>query len=487
MSGPRLTPVARPYSSVASARVAAWLAVAVLAVVGGVAASWAPTTYVLAFVALMLVVALFLWRSQSPMVPFLLLAAAIPGGVLLQLSLGDAPIATLMPVFGGWALAAALLAREPNHLLLPASDHGKHLPRSLVAFAMVVALTAIAQNWRPAGHLPDISAVLTLVQLGILVCLAAYVLSSPQRVMWVAYVTIAAGTAVAAVALANQAGLLTIGTEMAYREGYTRVSGLEVDPNFFSFQLLVALAFAIHVGLATKRILGRVLVWSAFGVIFAGIVSSYSAGALVGVAAVLGVTVLLQLRVSGKRALTVLVLIAVVTTVVAATAPAEYTDAVKAKYSGIADSSFEQLGTSRGAAWEAALRGIASNPAVGAGLSTSTLQAAIADHYTLYRTEKRAAHNMYLGIAVGTGVFGLACFLVVLGSCLSVLWCTHGKATGGRQSETALATACLFTALVAAAAQGLQLDLQFGKYLWLLIGASLAVRHWPLCPCGVRG
>ena len=57
---------------------------------------------------------------------------------------------------------------------------------------------------------------------------------------------------VAVVALLDQAGLISLGTELAYGEQYTRVAGLMDDPNYFSFQLLIALAFAVHVAMAAK-------------------------------------------------------------------------------------------------------------------------------------------------------------------------------------------------------------------------------------------
>ena len=412
------------------------------------------------------------------MIPFLLLVAAMQGGLLLQLPLGDAPITTLMPLLGGWALVAALISRQPKKLRRPSIRAGALLGPSLVALAAVVALTALAQVWRPGGRTFSLTEVLTLVQLGVLVVLTAYLLHTPRRVIWVAYVTVAAGVAVSLLAFADQAGLVTVGGEKVYAEGYTRVSGLLDDPNFFSFQLLLAVGFCVHLALAAKTISGRVMFWAAFIAIFVGIVSTYSAGALVGLGAVLGATLLLLLRVSGKRALLAFAAIAAVTVVVAVTAPPDYGEAIADKFKQTTSGSFEQLGTKRGAAWEAAAREVGSNPVIGVGLASESLQRAIGEHYTLTIEPKKAAHNMYLSIAVGTGMFGLIIVLVILGSCLSVLWTAYSKAAREGLSETTLATACLFTALVVVTTQGLQLDLQLEKFTWLLIGASLAVRYW---------
>ncbi|OFV81656.1 MAG: hypothetical protein A2W26_13685 [Acidobacteria bacterium RBG_16_64_8] len=462
-----------------------WSVAVILAVAGGGLAGRLPMAYVGGIFVVALVVAAFFWRSGDPMIPFLLLVAAIQGGVLLRLPLGDAPVTTLMPLLGGWTLAAALVWREPTSLSRQVDGRGRLLARSLIALAIVVALTAIAQNWRPDGRLLQVSGTLTLLQLGVLVGLAAYLLSSPRKTMMLVHVTIACSVIVALVAVVDQTGLITLGTELTNSREYTRVSGLVGDPNFFSFQLLVALAFVVHVALAAKSTLGRILTWLGFGVIVAGIISSYSAGALVGVAVIMGTAIVLQYKVSARRALAAFVVIAAATTAVAVAAPSEYKEAVVEKYSTITNTPFEQLGTKRGAAWEAGMREVAANPVLGVGLSTENQTVAIADYYALDGTDRRAAHNMYIGMAVGTGVLGLAAFLVVLASSFAVLWAGHSNARRAGDSGGALASACIFTGLVVVATQGMQLDLQLEKYLWVLVGASLAVGKWRLGGEGV--
>lgn len=460
-----------------------WISVAALALAlaGGAAATVVPTAYVLGFLLLGFVAAFFLWRSQDPMVPFLVLVAAIQGGILLRLPLGDAPIETLMPFLGGWTVVAVLINPNSNRLRTTyTAQDGKLLPFSLVALCAVVALTALAQNWREGGRLIELSAAFTLVQLGVLVVVAGHLLTTPRKVVMVAYVTVAAGAVAALVALVNQAGLVVLGTESRNTGSYVRASGLLDDPNFFSFELLISLAFAIHIASAARSTPVRVVTWVAAAVIAAGIVSSYSAGALVGVAAVAVTVLVLHLRVSAKKAMAALAIMVVATVVVAATAPSGYGEAIKGKYTQIAASPFEEMGTNRGAAWEASLREILDNPVLGTGLSADNEVVAIAEHYTLRSEPEMAAHQMYLGIAVGTGVFGLAAFVVVLGSCFSLLWMAHSKAVEAQDSEATLAVACLFTGLVVVATQGLQLDTQFMKYTWLLIGVCLGIRRWSL-------
>jgi O-antigen ligase len=199
-------------------------------------------------------------------------------------------------------------------------------------------------------------------------------------------------------------------------------------------------------------------------------------------AAVALVSIVLQTRVSLKRGLVAVALLVILTVVVAATLPEGYTQAVTSKYSNLTSTPIANVATNRGAAWEAGLRAIEDNPLMGSGLSTATVQRAIASHYVQATITNKAAHNMYIAMGVGTGVPGLIAFLALVAIGLSGLWSTHLKAVKAGRKEVQLAAACLLTAIVVTLTQGLQLDLQMEKYLWLLLGAALAVRYWPVGP-----
>lgn len=478
MKGASISPARGVLSKSRDVRLWIGPAVIVLGVAGGVLASRLSTTYVGAILVLALIIVVFLQRSGDPMIPFLLLVAAIQGGVLLQLPLGDGPIQTVAPIFGGWVVIAVLADRRRAGSATQIAVTGRWLPASLLAYAAVVALTAIIQSWRVDGLLLNVTEAFTLVQLAILVVISGYLLTSPQRVLWVGYVTIAAGVLTSMVALADSIGLLSLGTEMIYSEGYTRVSGLLGDPNYFSFQLLISLAFSLYLAVGASSRKGKVVFWLASVVLGAGIVSTYSAGALVGAAAIVITVILLQLRISTKRALGAFVAVLIVVGAVALLAPQGYGQVVTSKFSDLPGSSLEQLGTKRGAAWEAGVREVIANPMLGVGLSTRNTQLAIAEHYTLSSVERKAAHNMYIGVAVGAGLFGLAAFLAVLMSTFGILWSVYSRAAKVGDARIAAAVGCVLTAMVVLVSQGLQLDLEFEKYAWLLIGAALAIRRW---------
>lgn len=448
------------------------------AIAAGVVAASISTPLLAALLSVVLVFTAYLWRSGSAMVPFLLLVAAMQGGNMLRVSMGDAPISTLMPILGGWAVLAVFIWQEPKQLRASAVGAGKLLVPALEALGLIIVVTAVAQVWRADGETLSLQEVLTVVQLGVLVVLSMHLLHNPRRVLLVGYVITALGVILSILALLTQVGVtLPVFAVMNYGE-YGRASGLVGDPNYFSFQLLLALAFAANIGLASKTTRSRLWAWPAFIVILAGIISTYSGGALVGVAAVLVGTILLQLRVSAKRAVVAFVVIGLATVVVGLLAPSNYGEAIQEKYSSITQGSFEDIGTGRGAAWKAAARAMLSNPVLGVGLGGDRVMREIADHYGSMTVHLKAAHNVYLGMGVGTGFFGLAAFLVLLASCFSLLWGVQARLARAGSAEGLLASSSLFTAMLVVATQGLTLSLEYEKFVWLLIGACLAARYW---------
>lgn len=458
-----------------------WVLGAAVATMSGLLVVGMSTARMAAILAVGLVILVFLWREEEPMVPFLLLVAGMQGGVLLQLPLGDAPITTVMPLLGAWTLAAVLIGRARSVApVRPSTPRGSRLTLAVVSLGVVVTATSLGQAWRPDGHVLTLTETGTLIQLAILVAVSAHLLSSPQRVIVMGYVIVGVAGLVSLVALMESGGLVTLGTEKEYVEGYTRVSGLMRDPNYFAFQQLTAIAFAAHLGLSARSLWKRITIWCLFGIILTSVVMTYSAGAVLGLAAAVGAVLLLQFKVSTRSAALALVALVIVTIGVVLIAPSSYTQAVSQKYSQLSDMPFEQMGTYRGATWTAAAREIGDNPLLGVGASTFGEHTALAPYFTPWRLNEIAAHNTYLAVAVMSGVVALAAFLVALGASFSVLWHAHSRAARSEQRDVRVASACLFSALVVFAIQGLLLDLQLEKYLWLLLGACIAARSWPI-------
>jgi O-antigen ligase len=457
-----------------------WVAAALASLLVGAFIATVPTTYLVALLAVAVVVAIFLWRWGDPFIPFLLLVAAVQGGILVQLPLGNSSVQTVLPILGAWLVLAIILKGAESHLKNEAVGRGRLLGSSLGVFAVVVAITALAQYWRVDSHPLNQTELLTLAQLGVLVLVTAYLLVDAKKVLWMAYVTAASGVLSSLLALASRYHLVTLGAVnmMTTDQGQARISGTVIDPNYFSFQLLIPLAFVVVLAFSARSAGKRALFWAAAAVLCAGIVSTYSAGAVVGMVAVVLTAVILQLRASLKQGLAAIGFVIVLTLVVAAFVPPGYGQRIAEKYSVLPTQNVAKVGTGRGAAWEAGLRAIGKNPVLGSGLSSTATQMAIAASFTQGTVALKAAHNTYIATAVGTGIVGLLIFVVVNLSAVGALWSAQSRALEHGDTQAAVAIACLLTALVVTVVQGLQLDLQMEKYLWLLFGAAIAVRHW---------
>jgi O-antigen ligase len=324
----------------------------------------------------------------------------------------------------------------------------------------------------------NLTEISTLVQLAFLVVITYLLLTDVNRFLWVCYVAVAAATVVGLVGLLSSFGLVSLSISEKTFEGYSRVTGFAGDPNKFAYLLLVPLGFAFNLVFGAKSRRNKVILWVAAAIIGGAIVSTYSAGAILGVGAVILTSVLLQWRVSAARGISALLLICVVVLVVAIAVPQDYVQVVKDKYTGISQGSLSSVGTGRGAAWEAAIRAIAANPILGSGMSTRAEQTDIAAHYQGEYTTEKAAHNTYLAIGVSTGIFGLVAFLVACVAAFKLLWSKFIRALSAGGGKTAVAASCLLTGLVVTLVQGLQLDLQLEKFPWLLLAAALASASW---------
>lgn len=433
--------------------------------------------YAVAAWGVIVLLATFAWNRFNPLWPFLALVAAIQGGILLQLPPAAGSLQTALPLLGALVLTSLFI----NGNLVPRADRVRlnhaRFPLPLMIFLVTVLVTDLARAWTSESFASAMQGSLTYVQLAALTFVAVLLLTDPRRVTLMAYAIIASGVVAAVMTLAAQLGPGPSAAEIVDR-GYTRAVGALTDPNFFSFQLLVPFAFAFYMSITAVSRVERVALVLASAALVAAVVSTYSAGAIVGLTAAVAATLVLQLRVSISRALTAFVAICLVTAIVAAAAPPQYLDTVNAKYAAITNTTPEEWGTGRGAAWIAALRTFESNPLLGVGTPTENIQIAIAEHFDFAPVTRKAAHNMYLSTAVGMGAIGLAAFTVLLISSLATLWSRFSDFSRAHSAEAARAIGCLLPPLVVVMVQGLQLDLHLEKYLWLLIGATIAIREW---------
>lgn len=434
--------------------------------------------YVLPVFALIVLLGVLVWRRFDPFWPYLALVAAVQGGLLLQVPMAAGPLQTALPLLGASVLLALFMTGNATRSEQRSRAMPARLPLSLVVLVLIVLLTNVMRGWNSDSFTAAVQGSLTFIQLLVLAYVSIVLLSQPRRVLVVAYVVIASGAVAAVMTLVTQSGALVSGNEFVATEGYARAVGTLTDPNFFSFQLLVPFAFAFHMTFTATSRAERLALIGACVLLVMGILSTYSAGALVGLVAGVGATLMLQLRISLSRGIAPFVAICLVTAVVGVAAPSRYLDVVNAKYAKVTNSTPEKWGTGRGAAWIAGVRAFKGSPVFGVGTATESIQGAIAEHYDQDVVLRKAAHNMYISMAVATGAGGLAAFAALLGSCLVGLWSRFSQASRAHASETLRAVGCLIPPLVVVMTQGLQLDLHLEKYLWLLVGAAIATRGW---------
>jgi hypothetical protein len=100
-----------------------WLAATGLAVLAGAAATRITGLQAVVFILAVVAIALYFWRSADPFVPFLVLVAAVQGGVLLKLQAEGGSFQTIMPFLGG---GCCWLCLRTGHATmdLPCPKHG---------------------------------------------------------------------------------------------------------------------------------------------------------------------------------------------------------------------------------------------------------------------------------------------------------------------------------------------------------------------------
>lgn len=263
-----------------------------------------------------------------------------------------------------------------------------------------------------------------------------------------------------------------------------RLGGPLGSPNRYAQILVFVLPFALYEatrGRGTSRVLGM----AAIGPILAGILLTFSRGAVVA----MGGMVLLLLLMRQIRWRQVVVLTLAIAALVWLAVP-DYAsrlvslEGVTALVGGEDDGGSTD-GAIRGRATSnlAAVNVFLDNPALGVG----PLQY-FAEHSQEYANDlgmrffegPRRAHNLYLEIAADTGVVGLLIFLAIPAVTLWRLRQTSNRLRPVRPDLASMADA-LTAAVVAYLATGVFLHLSYQRYYWLLIAVA-NVGVWVLRP-----
>ncbi len=257
-------------------------------------------------------------------------------------------------------------------------------------------------------------------------------------------------------------------------ETLSRAMGASTDPNMFSLMILFSIPLVVHL-LFTATTLGRRLFWGMIVLMeIATLVLTYSRSAAL-VLCLLLVLLGIRYRHQLKPRFTGLVASGLVIGAVVAfiMIPSSYWERHKQALSH-EDTSVQRRLSYLAVGRDEFLR----SPLLGSGLGTFEIayansKYAFTDPYDLWgATARRAAHNMYLEILVGTGLIGLTVFLLIIG----LAWRNFRKAAemsraGGHERLSAVILAYQFSFL-AILIHLVSLSSFNHKYLWMSLALS---------------
>ena len=276
---------------------------------------------------------------------------------------------------------------------------------------------------------------------------------------------------------------LTAGQEIGLEH---RARGPVDEPNRFAQILLMAGALSVIVALNARRRAGGILAWICVGLLLAGVLLTYSRGALVSLLLLLALAVPLRLvrpaRLAGALAVCGVLTLAFVPGL------AERAGSVAGVAGLFGSTQIEADGPTRGrtTAMLSALAAYKDHPVLGVGPGQY-----LAFHAVQYQdlpeisfrqiAEPRRAHNLYLEVAAETGTLGLLAFLAIPILLLMDLGMLRRVLARSRPDLARLATGFMLV-VVAYLSTGVFLHLAYERYYWVMVALAAAtvgaLREW---------
>ena len=365
-----------------------------------------------------------------------------PGGMLLNLAVSDAFLLLL--------LIRVLI--DPD-CIRAAADVSGPVRAAFASFALFLAVACGTVVVRSAGGAQEDWVALVADAVKLLVVLGYFVICSIVfRDLLLRrdcrFLTAWAFTAAIVGALGTVGALLF---ERGVETGLTmdfRATGTFEDPNAFATYLILSLPLT----LLARHLTGRSLLSWHLIPILAGIVASFSRGALVGIAGVLVLLCLLAFRDHALRALRIVAVLGV-----AATAVLVLDGAISTVFQGSRGVSFGE--DVRFRLWEAAIDVFLHAPVTGVGLG----QFITASRDLLGSAGGVLAHNTYLSVLAEGGLVGSALLLV-----LPIIAVVGLVRTGDTAAHLLLASGA------GVALMAVSLNLQNFRPIWMLLALAVA-------------
>jgi O-antigen ligase len=452
-------------------------------------------------------------------------AAGVPIGACVGVAVGLLGATKALMLVGGLCVAAVSIAQPSVGLAVLAlvtytrlSDiaityHGA--PSLAQPFVALLALVT-ALRWRALGGWPpawnraavvvvaylgacllsglfaadwaaSVATLVTFAKDALLAFIVVALVRTPAALRAVVWALLTAGLLIATLAIHqyftksftdNYGGLALADLQSIAGEqrGY-RVGGPIGDPNYFAQVLLVLVPLGVERARNATRRAARVVAAASTLTATVAVVLTFSRGAAL-VGAVLAVLLIAHHR-PGRR---FLVLATVAGLALLPLLPQGYTDRLKTL--GGAPSYTESSGAAqsvegRQRSVQAGLRMFMTQPVVGVGLGNySAEEPDFTDSATLYSSRQGgAAHNLYVEVAAETGLVGLGAFLALLWGAFRSLGEARSAAVDRAAHELGESLWALRAGLIAYLGSAVFIHAAYPRYLWLLLGLSLAAAN----------
>jgi O-antigen ligase len=331
---------------------------------------------------------------------------------------------------------------------------------SITLFLVWIVLSVLWAADRSAAE----SEVIRYVSAMLFVAISAYGLST--RVALVRQVSV----------LSVSLGVAAVGSLLLGAQVGDRLTSSGTDPNYLAMGFLAGAILAAGMAVITRN-WWRIVYLATIAACLVGMVATQSRGGIVGGVVALVVWVIF----GGRRRRQVMIVVAAVAIAgsgyVYLLAPA----ATRDRLTGVVSASSTDEGTGRLDIWRVGLETFKAHPLVGVGIGNYTVvtpqyvpNAGLVRRDDLIIVNTKVAHNIFLNIAVDTGVVGFVLFYSAVGGCLVLMLRSARRAERDGDEDLGWVMRACLAATAGVIGADFFISAQYTHVLWLLLALGPA-------------